>query len=148
MIQRVQSLLLGLVAILHVLLFFVPVFVWDGYHGPEGPLQDVKPMTALYNMPFIVLNSLIIVLSIFIIFQYKARKKQRSFVFVLTAVIVINICLYLFYAVRITVANEYLFVWTKSIGIYFQLLSIVLCFFAAKRIKKDEDLVKSVDRIR
>ena len=148
MVQRVQSLLIAIVAILHVLLFFVPVFVWEGYVSPGGQAMDTKIMTALYDVPFIVLNVVIILFSIFIITQFKNRKKQRSFVFILCFIIILNICLYLFYMFRITVAKEYTLIPAKSLGLYFQLISLVLCLVAARRIRKDEELVKSIDRIR
>jgi uncharacterized membrane protein YwaF len=148
MIQRIQSIFLGLVTLLHILLFFIPVFVWEGYSMPDQAGADMKAMTALYNIPFIALNALIILFSIFIILQFKDRKKQRSYVRILTVIIILNICLYLYYMFTITLQGEYVLLPAKSIGIYLQLISIVLCLLAARRIKKDEDLVKSVDRIR
>ncbi len=148
MIQRIQSLLLGLVAILHGLIFFLPVFVWVGYHSPDGQSIDTKTITALYNYPFIALNSIIILFSLFTVFQYKKRKKQRTFVFVLMTIIILNICLYLYYMFSLSVSNEYTFLPAKSFGMFGQLVSLILCLWAARRIRKDEELVKSVDRIR
>lgn len=144
MIQRPQSILLVLVAIFHILLFFIPVFSWEG--------NDSMTINALYNLPFTVLNALIILFSIFIILQFKNRKKQKSFVYILVAIIIINIVLYIYYMLGLTVmgdpSNEHTFVPAKSYGMFAQLLSLILCFFAARRIKKDDDLVKSIDRIR
>ncbi len=145
MIQRVQSILLGLVAILYVLLFFIPVFSWE---APTSEAGENWNLTALYNVPFIVMNVLIILFSIFSISQFKNRKKQRSYVLILCIVIILNVCLYMYYMYTITAQNEYVLQPAKSIGIYFQLISIILCLIAARRIKKDDDLVKSIDRIR
>lgn len=145
MIQRVQSILLGLVAILYVLLFFIPVFSWKAPTSEGGGSWN---LTALYNAPFIIVNVLIILFSIFSISQFKNRKKQRSYVLILCIVIILNICLYMYYMYTITAQNEYVLQPAKSIGIYFQLISIILCLIAARRIKKDDDLVKSIDRIR
>lgn len=144
MIQRPQSLLLVFVAIFHILLFFIPVFTWEG--------NDTMTINALYNMPFTVLNALIILFSAFIIFQFKNRKKQKMFVYVLVAIIIINIVLYMYYMLGLTImgdqSNDDTFMPAKSYGMFAQLISLILCFFAARRIKKDDDLVKSVDRIR
>lgn len=145
MIQRVQSILLGLVAILYILLFFIPVFSWQ---APTSEAGDSWNLTALYNFPFIVMNVLIILFSIFSISQFKNRKKQRTYVLILCIVIILNVCLYMYYMYTITAQNEYVLQPAKSIGIYFQLISIILCLIAARRIKKDDDLVKSIDRIR
>jgi magnesium-transporting ATPase (P-type) len=148
MIQRVQSIFLLLVTILHILIFFIPVFVWEGYSQPGGTAIDTKSMTALYGIQFIVLNALVILFSIFCILQFKDRKKQRTFVLVLIVMIILNTSLYLYYMISISFEGEYNLQPAKSIGIYFQLISIILCFIAARKIKKDDDLVKSVDRIR
>jgi hypothetical protein len=40
------------------------------------------------------------------------------------------------------------FVPAKSIGMIFPLISLILCWLAARNIRKDEELVRSVDRIR
>jgi len=148
MIQRVQSLLLLLVAILHVLIFFIPVFVWEGYSMPGGTAIDTKSMTALYEIQFIILNAVVILFSIFCVLQFKDRKKQRSFVLALIVMIILNTSLYVYYMISISFEGEYNLQPAKSIGIYFLLISIILCFVAARKIKKDDDLVKSIDRIR
>ncbi len=142
MLQRVQSLLLGLVALFHVLLFFIPVFAWNNAGG------EVIKITALFNPPFIVVNVVVILFSIFIITQFKNRKKQRSYTLILAIIIVLYIGLGMVYMIKFTFQNEYVLLPGKSLGIYLQLISIILCYVAARRIKKDDDLVKSIDRIR
>lgn len=144
MLQRVQSLLLGLVANFFILMYFIPVFSFWDTTNESSSLQ----LTALYNIPTMVLNSIIILFSVFIISQFKNRKKQRNYVFILSGIIVINISLFMFYMIQYSAMNQYTLSPEKSIGIYLQLIALILCFFAAKRIKKDDDLVKSVDRIR
>lgn len=146
MIQRIQSLLLGLVALFYVLLYFVPVFIWEGNSVKQVP--DPKNLIIHQHTIFSIVIGSIILFSLFIITQFKNRRKQRTFVFVLMIIMILNICLCLFYATKVTVANEYVLVWVKSYGMYLQLISLLLCYFAARRIKKDDDLVKSVDRIR
>lgn len=146
MIQRIQSLLLGLVALMYILTYFIPVFVWEGYS--IGQASETKALIIHQHAIFSIIIGFFILFSLFIITQFKNRKKQRTFIFILMTLIILNICLCLFYATKVTVGNGYVLVWTKSYGMYLQLISLVLCYFAARRIKKDDDLVKSVDRIR
>lgn len=142
MLQRVQSLMLLGTSILHMVLFFLPVFSWDS--GTDASIH----ITALTNPPFIGLNALIILYSIFIVTQFKARKKQRMYCLVLGFTIAAEILMYTLYMTRYTMTNQYTLVPERSIGIFMLLLSMVLAFWAARRIKKDDDLVKSIDRIR
>lgn len=142
MIQRIQSLLLLLTAILHMVLYLIPIFSWL---LPDGTNLH---LTALTNPPFIGLNALIILFSVFIISQYKNRKKQRLFCLTLGFIIMAETLMYTIYMIRFTMVNQYTLIPEKSIGVFLLLVSLVITFWAAKRIKKDDDLVKSIDRIR
>ena len=75
--------------------------------------------------------------------------KNRKLQFVLGRLnIILNfILLGLFVYQSLNVSGETL-VSEKGIGIFLPILSIVLLVLANKAIKKDEDLVKSVDRLR
>ena len=77
--------------------------------------------------------------------MYKNRKLQ----FVLGRLnIILNFILLGFFAYQsLNISGEAL-VSEKGIGIFLPILSIVLLALANKAIKKDEDLVKSVDRLR
>jgi Zn-dependent protease len=145
MVQRIQSIYLALVALFHFLLFFIPIFTWDRSTVGEPGFWT---MTASYTIPFTILNILIILFSIFVITQYKSRKKQRNLVFMLAAIIMVFVALCMFQMFRITTTSQYAFIPSRSFGMFLQLTSIILCLFASRRIKKDDDLVKSVDRIR
>lgn len=142
MLQRIQSLLLLVTAIIHLALFLIPVFSWN------SPTGENITLTALSNPPFIGLNAVVILFSIFIISQFKNRKKQRLYTLTLGFIIVAEILLYTLYMVRITLVNQYTLLPTSSFGIFLLLVGLILTFWAAKRIKKDDDLVKSIDRIR
>ena len=144
MIQRPQSLLLVLVTILHILLFFIPVFVWSAPNLGAG----YATLNILDHTLFSTINVLIILFNIFIIFQFKNRKRQRICTYILTVIIILDILLYSNFVARFTIANDYVLIPARSYGMFGQLLSLILCFFAIKRIKKDDDLVKSIDRIR
>lgn len=79
------------------------------------------------------------------IFRYKKRKSQ----FVINRLnIILNFFLLGVFVYRsLTLSGETL-VSEKGIGVFLPIISIVFLVMANKAIKKDEDLVKSVDRLR
>jgi hypothetical protein len=85
------------------------------------------------------------ILSFIAIFSYKNRKSQ--FVMNRLNILLNFILLGLFVYQSLNLSGE-ADVSEKGIGIVLPALSIVLLVLANKAIKKDEDLVKSVDRLR
>ncbi len=136
MIQRIQT-----VYMILVVLLIGALFVW---------FPDVKDTAgnALYsiNEPlFLILMIASLVLAITAIFSYKKRQKQ----FVLNRLnILCNFILLGVFVYRsLTVSGE-TFVSEKGIGMFLPILSIVFLVLANRAIQKDENLVKSVDRLR
>ncbi|MDG1327422.1 MAG: DUF4293 domain-containing protein [Flavobacteriaceae bacterium] len=86
-----------------------------------------------------------ILIAFFSIFSYKKRKSQ----FVINRLnIILNFFLLGVFVYRsLTLSGETL-VSEKGIGVFLPIISIVFLVMANKAIKKDEDLVKSVDRLR
>jgi len=84
-------------------------------------------------------------LSVITIFMYKNRKSQ--FVMGRLNIILNFILLGLFVYQSLNLYGETK-VSEKGIGMFLPIVSIVLLVLANKAIKKDEDLVKSVDRLR
>jgi len=86
-----------------------------------------------------------ILLTFISIFSYKKRKSQ----FVMNRLnIILNFFLLGVFVYRsLTLSGETL-VSEKGIGVFLPIISIVFLVMANKAIKKDEDLVKSVDRLR
>ena len=84
-------------------------------------------------------------LSIIAIFMFKNRKLQ--FVLGRLNIILNFILLGFFVYLSLNVSGETA-VSEKGIGMFIPIISIVLLVLANKAIKKDEDLVKSVDRLR
>ena len=84
-----------------------------------------------------------ILIAFFSIFSYKKRKSQ----FVINRLnIILNFFLLGVFVYRsLTLSGETL-VSEKGIGVFLPIISIVFLVMANKAIKKDEDLVKSVDR--
>lgn len=100
---------------------------------------------AYIMMPFAILMALVMVLSVVGIFMYKNRKRQRS---VVVSAIIIDI------AALVLVA--YYYISSKQTGdtsafnyrYFAPALNLLFLIMASKGIKKDDDLVKSYDRLR
>lgn len=144
MIQRIQSIyLLGATILSGGLILLLSLWV-DGEQNEFFVLDAFKGG----NMMLIVLAVLFIVsaiLSFSSIFQYKKRQLQ----FVLGRLIIlinfIIIGLLVYYSQNL---SGEITVSEKGIGLLIPIVTIVLVALANKSIKKDEELVKSVDRLR
>ena len=136
MIQRIQSVFLLLSAGISAGLIFV-FHLWITN-------EDIK-IFAIDELEYFGLFISSAALSLLSVFMYKNRKLQ----FVLGRLnIILNFILLGFFAYQsLNISGEAL-VSEKGIGIFLPILSIVLLALANKAIKKDEDLVKSVDRLR
>jgi hypothetical protein len=143
MIQRIQSIYLLGIIIISALLLLLPylelefpdhkeavTFLNDSYHIPQkyGPIS---------------IAGLSIILSLITIFSYKNRKRQMRLCIVL---LVFGVLL----ATRSLLPESpyngavphYSFI------LYLPVLNIVFAVLARRAIKKDDDLVRSADRIR
>ncbi len=136
MLQRIQTVYLLLAAGISAGLIFV-FHLWISN-------KDVK-VFAKDDMLYLSIFLGSAILSVISIFMYKNRKSQ----FVLGRLnIILNFILLGFFVYQsLTVSGETM-VSEKGIGMLLPILSIVLLALANKAIKKDEDLVKSVDRLR
>jgi len=136
MIQRIQTVYLLLAAGFSAGLIFV-FHLWITSENVK-----VFAMDELLYFGLFLGSAALSLLSIFMF-------KNRKFQFVLGRLnIILNfILLGLLVYQSLNVSGEAL-VSEKGIGIFLPILSIVLLVLANKAIKKDEDLVKSVDRLR
>lgn len=135
MIQRIQTVYLILVAILAGV---IPVWLplWE---TAEGTLFAFDHSWIKYL--FIGIAAL----AVLSVFRYKDRKQQ----FVLNRLnLLLNLILlgvFVYHSLSLSGETP---VSEKGIGMLIPIFSIVLLVLANKAIKKDEDLVKSVDRLR
>jgi hypothetical protein len=137
MIQRIQTLYLVLsFTISGVLPFVFPL--WSTVDGKEYLFMQ--------NQLYVILFGLSTTLSLLSIISFK--KRQHQFVIGRLNIILNLILLGLFVYHSLNVSGETPAVSEKGIGMFLPVLAIVLLGFANKAIKKDEDLVKSVDRLR
>ena len=136
MIQRIQTVYLLLVVILGgVLPFFL------------NPLSDVAGDKVSMDGPVVVLLAFFgsALLALISIFLFKNRKNQ----FVMNRLnMILNLFLLGFFVYRSLNLSGGTAVPEKGIGMLIPVFSIVFLVLGNRAIKKDEDLVKSVDRLR
>ena len=136
MIQRIQTVYLFLAAAISAGLIFV-FYLWTNTEGAK--------VFALDNYTYLGMFLGSALLSLISIFSFKNRKFQ--FVLGRLNIILNFILLGVFVYQSLNVSGE-ANVSEKGIGILLPIFSIVCLVLANKAIKKDEDLVKSVDRLR
>ncbi|UQD56546.1 DUF4293 domain-containing protein [Flavobacterium sp. K5-23] len=137
MIQRIQTIYLFLAFVVTAVLPFL---------FPLWTLNDTKEYYFMQNQVYVVLLGLSTTLTVLSIISYKKRQNQ----FVLGRLnIVLNLSLLGLFVYRsLNISGETVLVSEKGIGMFLPIVAIVLLVLANKAIKKDEDLVKSVDRLR
>ena len=143
MIQRIQSIYLLVATAISGGLIFV-FDLWENLKGEIFALDLFsRELILLKIIPALFMLSAIV--SFFTIFLFKNRKLQ----FVVgRLVILINLFLLgLLIYVSLNLPGE-VSISEKGIGMFLPILVILLIVLANKAIKKDEDLVKSVDRLR
>jgi len=137
MIQRIQTIYLILTFLVTgVLLFFIPLWITN----------DGKSFYFMQDQVYTILLGLSTMLTIISIISYK--KRQNQFVMGRLNIILNLILLGLFVYRSLNLSGEAATVSEKGIGMFLPIVAIVLLVLANKAIKKDEDLVKSVDRLR
>jgi hypothetical protein len=137
MIQRIQTLYLLIAFVVTGILPFV-FPLWTTVYN--------KDFLFMQNQLYVILFGLSTTLTLFSIISFK--KRQNQFVIGRLNIILNLILLGLFVYHSLNLSGETQVVSEKGIGMFLPILAIVLLGFANKAIKKDEDLVKSVDRLR
>ncbi len=166
MIQRIQTIFLLFAAILNTVSLFVPF--WKFANGTQ--YEIIKGMeitgsgsTTIAAQSFMawdfaptpllaVFSGICIITSIWIladIFLFNNRKRQMTFAYFGVVLLMIELVL----MVLITLNGPYIITSTLDeglvqFGLVFPVLALVLLWLAIRRINHDEQLVRSVDRIR
>jgi hypothetical protein len=137
MIQRIQTIYLTFAFVITgVLPFLFPLWT----------MNDGKEYFFMQSQIYVILFGLSTSLTVFSIVTYK--KRQNQFVMGRLNMILNLILLGLFVYRSLNISGETVLVSEKGIGMFLPIIAIVLLVLANKAIKKDEDLVKSVDRLR
>jgi succinate-acetate transporter protein len=136
MIQRIQTLFLVLVVLVAGMLPFF-VNLWSDAKGVDIYAQN----EIIVSIVFYVSGAL----ALWAVFLFKNRKNQ----FVVNRLnMILNLFLLGFFVYRSLNLSGGTLVSEKGIGMLIPVFSIVFLVLANRAIKKDEDLVKSVDRLR
>lgn len=159
MIQRIQSVFLLLAALMMGLTAFLPLLDLSFLVSSGSEVAQSKYLT-LYSygigefagefptwgiLTFAILSGLLSLISIFL---YKNRKSQLNFCY-LTALSIV-----LYYVTSMVYLNSYVskipaeYTFNIQIGIILPVVALIFVLIAISRIKKDEKLVRSLDRIR
>lgn len=154
MIQRIQSVYLLIAAILVVLVNFFPLahcVVGEGFYTVTAMGVDASALpeftgTAIWCWGTVAFSIVAFLLIVAALFGYKDRVGQmRNCVLAILAIIVY----YVFFGVEAWVVNDVAGSFpVPSVTAQFPLIAIILLFLAGRAIKRDEDLVRSMDRIR
>jgi Mn2+/Fe2+ NRAMP family transporter len=113
---------------------------------PLWKMSDGSEYFFMQNQVYVIVLGLSTTLNLLSIISYK--KRQNQFVIGRLNMILNLILLGLFVYRSLNLSGETLVVSEKGIGMFLPIVAIVLLVLANKAIKKDEDLVKSVDRLR
>lgn len=139
MIQRIQTIWLLLAFLLSVILFVVPVFKTG-----DNALKIGGDYVA------VIINVISIFLSLWAIFRYKNRKGQKQMTY-LNVIVNIGLLAWLFNIIsnfeeiqKISFGQDGYF-W---IGAFLPIFTILCLILAIAGIRKDEKLLKSLDRLR
>lgn len=155
MIQRIQTVFLFLATVFAGVLFFVPIAAFE-HAGDLMRLTifsvqnqvDAQYFSGIYTLPLLLLTILLVALPLVTIFLFKKRELQlklSSLNVLLNALFCFLIFVYYASNIQKTLGVEtisYLF------GSYIPLINIILSILAMRWIKKDIELIKSVDRLR
>jgi hypothetical protein len=140
MLQRVQSLFLAGVAVIALVLLFVPVYYVAGKDAGQTGLSLTGNILAL------LLNLLPAGWAVFTIFQFTNRPQQIKFctLGMILSLLVLLADIFL-PALLFNTGNAVI---TFAPGIYLIPVNVLLFFLASRFIRRDEELVRSADRLR
>jgi hypothetical protein len=140
MIQRLQSVWLLLAAA--AAFCSIKLSFYSGNMIIENQSRRVE-LTAQSNLLLLILTAGVGIASLIAIFLYKNRKMQMRIVLITLLVSLLNLGLY-YSEIKKYVPGE----GNISLWAVFAIFIPILLFFAIRGIRRDEKLVKSLDRLR
>jgi len=155
MIQRIQSLYLLLTTLLSLLFLNGPILSFINTEGKEIYLKAGGIFTSAGTgtpesieklIPLLILIILIPLISILAIFLFKQRKIQMKVTLALVILILIFTGAGAFYSFR--VIQNYDAMLVPGYRMIIPVVLLVLSVMAYRGVKKDEELVRSYDRLR
>jgi hypothetical protein len=155
MIQRVQTVYLILVLIFALLFIFLPMGYLStpgttlsikAWNLPETILEATSYATALLGWLSLVLAIIIMILTLHMILQFRKRLYQIKIGKILILLHLVTVVSTFFYLDNIK--EIALGTFSYGIAIIFPLISMLLVLMANRAIRRDENLVRSADRLR
>lgn len=145
MIQRIQSVWLLLAALVNAGLFYLSYYKAEFVTNGE---EVVKHYSAVNHLPSLIVLIVMTALPLVTIFLFKDRKKQSRMA-VLSMIAAIGFHAIVIMRVgSITNGTPLPTDSAYQIGFFLPTVAILLLVLAIKGIRKDEKLVKSLDRLR
>ena len=147
MLQRIQTLYLLGVAICLVLVFFLPLFsIQSSAPGVISSYYLNFATNIEISTGMFILIVIAFVMTLIIVFCYKKRKLQLKLCRLNNLFILLfyAVCVYFLYVQQMieTLINS------LQIGIILPLIALIFNLLAIRFIKKDEALIKSLNRLR
>ena len=151
MIQRIQTIYLAIamIALALTLVFPFATYTIQGDIAVYSGIGFDKENTDFFIFPIIANIIVSIVLSLIAILSFKNRKRQILMTRV-NFIVILLLIVFIFSNFNFIESN-YNFLKEEisyGIGFLFPILGLVCILMANRAIKKDEDLIKSMDRIR
>lgn len=135
MIQRIQTIFLALSAILNCGVFFTPIY----RHTLNDP-------SAWIGISFAIFLTGAMLVSFAAIFFYNNRPNQIKWVKAATYLQIATLAIAV--GVLFTLGGFGIFLWQEVASIGLLVIALILMWASIRYIRKDEELVKSMDRIR
>lgn len=140
MLQRIQTIWFLVATVVMGL-----TFVFDIYQ--HASTAQIPNLTLGNDVIGILLVIIAMALSLYTIFLFKNRKRQITFSW-LSIIVSLATFAYLYLACERYMDNNGVMNGHYWIGLFLPLLSVVFLFMGMLGIKKDEKLIKSLDRLR
>lgn len=149
MIQRIQTLWLFVAAAISALLMLdtYPGYVFKA-DVPQGFGSVVTHLRVMAHFPSLLLAVAMIILPFAAIFFFKNRKRQRSFVWLSILVCVGFTMVSLMRIENFKNTSPMPRNGSYELGMVVPALAILFLLFAIRGIRKDDKLIKSMDRLR
>lgn len=168
MIQRIQSLYFVLAQLCMMAFLFLPVIAvrhiesgiaaslaiidrdelsgkW-GIRNVWGNAEDF--LAEIFTPVALACFLLTVILLAIILFSYKKRSFQLRWSKIVMVILLILMAFTLFYIFGTNPGAEIEIVYPKSIAVFMPFLAWIFSYLGYKGVKKDDDLIKSTDRIR
>ena len=144
MIQRIQSVYLFIVFVISVVLLFIPMVSFEFNNNLTTNDVNNTQEFASGNHLCMLVDVLIGIIAFLTVRLFQKRKRQLFLCWILIILLFVLFMLILLINAAIYGYSHL----PNFIGAYLPIASILFCLLARRAIRKDEDLIRSADRLR